>query len=168
MSYYNFLVDLHSREGPFALYAGINTHLFCNVTSIGFYYFFNKIFHKLILKDRTEGLRLIHYIIVSTAASIANVFVNAPIWLVSTRVTLKQDPSAMSCIQSVYNNEGIAGFFKGIGPTMMLIANPIIQFVMFDWFKAYLKATKGGATTLRLFLYGAYAKLMATLVTYPL
>ena len=77
MSYYNFLVDLHTREGPLALYAGLQTFLVCNVTSLGFYYFFNDIFSKLILKNRKEGVRLIHYIVVSTLASIANVFINS-------------------------------------------------------------------------------------------
>ena len=168
VKYYDFLVDLHAREGPLALYAGLGTFLVCNVSSLGFYYFFYQIFYKLILKNRTQGVRIIDYILVSTAASVANVFVNAPVWLVSTRMTLKQDPTPLACIQSVYKNEGLLGFFKGIKPTLMLIANPIIQFVMFDWLKAYLKASKGGASTLRLFLYGAYAKLIATLVTYPL
>jgi hypothetical protein len=108
------------------------------------------------------------YIKVSTLSSIINVFLNTPIWLVSTRLTLKQDPDITSCVVSIYQNEGMAGFFKGLGPTMMLITNPIIQYVTFEWIKIVLKHDKRSLSAFKLFLIGAGAKLLSTCVTYPL
>ncbi|GAB2283199.1 hypothetical protein Dimus_017726 [Dionaea muscipula] len=75
----------------------------------------------------------------------------------------------------VYNEAGIAGFWKGIIPTLIMVCNPSIQFMIYETSLRILKekraANKQGlknVTALEVFLLGALAKLGATVATYPL
>uniref|UniRef100_A0A165YVG1 Peroxisomal nicotinamide adenine dinucleotide carrier n=1 Tax=Daucus carota subsp. sativus TaxID=79200 RepID=A0A165YVG1_DAUCS len=75
----------------------------------------------------------------------------------------------------VYNEAGIAGFWKGIVPTLIMVCNPSIQFMIYETslkrLRAKRAANKQGSkdvSALEVFLLGAVAKLGATLATYPL
>ncbi|KAG6648164.1 hypothetical protein I3843_07G126400 [Carya illinoinensis] len=77
--------------------------------------------------------------------------------------------------REVYNEAGIAGFWKGIVPTLIMVCNPSIQFMIYESLLKHLRrkraANKQGSkniTSLEVFLSGAVAKLGATLATYPL
>ncbi|KAK6145040.1 hypothetical protein DH2020_021860 [Rehmannia glutinosa] len=75
----------------------------------------------------------------------------------------------------VYNESGIAGFWKGIIPTLIMVCNPSIQFMIYESLLKRLRtkrsAVKQGPTNIKameIFLVGAVAKLGATISTYPL
>ncbi|CAA0829040.1 Peroxisomal nicotinamide adenine dinucleotide carrier, partial [Striga hermonthica] len=75
----------------------------------------------------------------------------------------------------VYNESGIAGFWKGIIPTLIMVCNPSIQFMIYESLLKRLRtkkiANKRGSTNIsamEVFLVGAVAKLGATVCTYPL
>ncbi|KAH9620205.1 hypothetical protein KSS87_016608 [Heliosperma pusillum] len=75
----------------------------------------------------------------------------------------------------VYNEAGIRGFWKGLVPTLIMVCNPSIQFMIYETSLRSLKEKRATnklgvkqATALEVFLLGAVAKLGATVVTYPL
>ncbi|XP_010266331.1 PREDICTED: peroxisomal nicotinamide adenine dinucleotide carrier-like isoform X3 [Nelumbo nucifera] len=74
----------------------------------------------------------------------------------------------------VYDEAGILGFWKGIVPTLIMVCNPSIQFMIYETSLKYLKAKRAAkrssknVTALEVFLLGAFAKLGATVSTYPL
>ncbi|KAG6401255.1 hypothetical protein SASPL_138106 [Salvia splendens] len=75
----------------------------------------------------------------------------------------------------VYNESGVAGFWKGIVPTLIMVCNPSIQFMIYESLLKHLRskrsAKKQGSTNIKaleIFLVGAIAKLGATVCTYPL
>ncbi|WCJ44811.1 Mitochondrial substrate carrier family protein [Euphorbia peplus] len=75
----------------------------------------------------------------------------------------------------VYNEAGITGFWKGVIPTLMMVCNPSIQFMIYETSLKHLRekryANKQGnksVSALEVFLLGAVAKLGATVTTYPL
>ncbi|KAK3028978.1 hypothetical protein RJ639_038181 [Escallonia herrerae] len=77
--------------------------------------------------------------------------------------------------REVYGEAGIAGFWKGIIPTLIMVCNPSIQFMIYESLSKRLRdkraANKQGlkkVTALEVFLLGAFAKLGATVSTYPL
>ncbi|GAY49392.1 hypothetical protein CUMW_118750 [Citrus unshiu] len=77
--------------------------------------------------------------------------------------------------REVYNETGVAGFWKGIIPTLIMVCNPSIQFMIYEGSLKHLRskraANKHGlknVSALEVFLLGALAKLGATVSTYPL
>ncbi|XP_078437910.1 peroxisomal nicotinamide adenine dinucleotide carrier-like [Wolffia australiana] len=75
--------------------------------------------------------------------------------------------------QEVYGEAGIKGFWKGIIPTLIMVSNPSIQFMIYETSLKKAKHSanrrgRGNVTMLEVFLLGALAKLGATLSTYPL
>ncbi|XP_044507403.1 peroxisomal nicotinamide adenine dinucleotide carrier-like isoform X1 [Mangifera indica] len=77
--------------------------------------------------------------------------------------------------REVYMEAGITGFWKGIVPTLIMVCNPSIQFMIYEGSQKHLRkkraAKKQGfknLSALEVFLLGALAKLGATVSTYPL
>ncbi|XP_059459899.1 peroxisomal nicotinamide adenine dinucleotide carrier-like [Corylus avellana] len=77
--------------------------------------------------------------------------------------------------REVYTEAGITGFWKGIVPTLIMVCNPSIQFMIYESLLKHLRAKRAAnkqgsktVTALEVFLSGALAKLGATVSTYPL
>ncbi|KAH6757246.1 Mitochondrial substrate carrier family protein [Perilla frutescens var. hirtella] len=139
-------------------------------------------------------------LVVAALAGCVNVLLTNPIWLVVTRMqthTKKSQPNRKDAdslssedviltamepppfgtshvIQEVYGEGGVLGFWRGVFPTMIMVSNPSIQFMLYETLLKKLKkrrsSSKGnnGVTAYEIFLLGALAKLGATVVTYPL
>ncbi|KAK4767772.1 hypothetical protein SAY87_002913 [Trapa incisa] len=81
----------------------------------------------------------------------------------------------MQAAHEIYNEAGITGFWKGIIPTLIMVCNPSIQFMIYETSLKHLKAKRAAkkdgskdVMALEVFLLGALAKLGATVTTYPL
>lgn len=80
-----------------------------------------------------------------------------------------------NAVNEVYHEAGIKGFWKGIVPTLIMVCNPSIQFMIYETSLKHLKAKRASnkngntnITALEVFFLGALAKLGATVSTYPL
>lgn len=92
--------------------------------------------------------------------------------------SLKPRPyGTLRAAHEVYSEAGIAGFWKGIIPTLIMVCNPSIQFMIYESSLKHLKSRRAARkqghgsknpTALEVFLLGALAKLGATISTYPL
>ncbi|BBG98039.1 Mitochondrial substrate carrier family protein [Prunus dulcis] len=78
-------------------------------------------------------------------------------------------------IQEVYDEAGVLGFWRGVFPTLIMVSNPSMQFMLYETMlkklkqrRALSKKDNSGVTALEIFLLGALAKLGATVMTYPL
>lgn len=89
----------------------------------------------------------------------------------------------------LYQKEGLLAFWRGIGPALILVINPVIAYTTFEQLKNIIVARRANAAALRLpaagrqsitskpvilplsnldnFLLGAFTKLLATGLTYP-
>uniref|UniRef100_A0ACD5X0G1 Uncharacterized protein n=1 Tax=Avena sativa TaxID=4498 RepID=A0ACD5X0G1_AVESA len=81
----------------------------------------------------------------------------------------------LQAVREVYRESGISGFWKGLVPTLIMVCNPSIQFMIFETLSKRLRSKRSGnqlpkknITAMEVFLLGAMAKLGATVVTYPL
>lgn len=116
----------------------------------------------------------------------ANTLTN-PIWMVRTRMQLHVDASAgqrayagyVDVISSIFREEGIGGFYKGIFASYWGCAEGSIQFLMYEQLKRRLllrtnrlrearglKPTKE-LTRAEYFLSAALSKMTASIATYP-
>uniref|UniRef100_A0A0E0IM63 Uncharacterized protein n=2 Tax=Oryza TaxID=4527 RepID=A0A0E0IM63_ORYNI len=81
----------------------------------------------------------------------------------------------IQAVREVYRESGIRGFWKGLIPTLIMVCNPSIQFMIYETLAKRLRSKRSGKelpkknlTAMEVFLLGAIAKLGATVVTYPL
>ncbi|XP_068668412.1 peroxisomal nicotinamide adenine dinucleotide carrier [Aristolochia californica] len=142
-------------------------------------------------------------LIVAALSGCVNVLMTNPIWVVVTRMqthtkasrkpqlpptlplspdeaitmAVTESPSyrTSQAVQEVYDEAGIMGFWKGVLPTLIMVSNPSIQFMLYETLLKQLKGRRAlgknvnkGVTALEVFLLGAVAKLGATVLTYPL
>ncbi|KAJ0558528.1 putative mitochondrial carrier domain protein [Helianthus annuus] len=168
-----------------------------------FYQIFRSKAEAAALKHKKEGsgdgsVGMLSSLMVAAMSGCVNVLLTNPIWVVVTRMQThtKKSPSdevpsivkehaivggvepppyaTSNAVQEVFNEAGILGFWKGVFPTLIMVSNPSIQFMLYETLLKKLKQRRAsknsnkGVTALEVFLLGALAKLGATVVTYPL
>lgn len=202
-------------EGISGLYSGLSSSLFGIAVTNGVYYAFYEEARSILLKRRkgpsnlsalTTGEGIAAGLI---AGSVTTLLTN-PIWTVQTAQSTKavtrssslpsssaptsndevgQKPARLSAIaaaQEILKQDGIKGFWRGIGPALILVVNPVIQYTTFERLVGVLLAyrlarTGKTATTAQqssigrsslsdwdMFMLGAVSKLVATGGTYPI
>lgn len=180
--------EIIKEEGIGGLYQGWQSA----VVSLGasnFVYFYTyngfKAIYKKLMTDR--GLKPtvdpITNLMIASAAGVVNVLATTPLWVVGTRLTVQRKKLAKGaastsykgiwdCLTRIATEEGIAGLWNGVMPSLVLVSNPSIQFVTYENLKGpmqrYAKARGRGITVLEFFVMGAIAKAVATVFTYPL
>ncbi|KAK0486941.1 mitochondrial carrier domain-containing protein [Armillaria luteobubalina] len=190
------VLDILKREGITGLYSGLNSSLLGIAVTNGVYYYFYERSRGAILKSRVggKGLSTIESIITGLIAGSATTIISNPIWVVQTSQavrTLNQSssinngrppkrPGFIETVRGILAKDGIRAFWRGIGPALVLVMNPVIQYTVFEQLKNTLIARR--TTRLRLagavaatavlsdwdfFFLGAVSKLIATASTYP-
>lgn len=206
-----------AQEGISGLFAGLESSLLGIAITNGVFYLFFEESRAFILRRKAAAsgtLSTLESILASFAAGCATSIISNPIWVVNTRQTVHAslsdsstsgtlsttiDPRTgekklvkklgfLETISSIYNNDGILAFFRGLGPALILVINPIIAYTAFEQLKNIIIARRTLATSTRLptgkqgalskatvlpltdldnFLLGAVTKLLATSLTYP-
>lgn len=88
-------------------------------------------------------------------------------------------PGPIQVAREIYQEYGTKGFWNGVGPSLVMVINPTIQYAMYEWLSAAhrrLKTRRGYGlskspyrpSALEVFLLSALAKAGATVITYPL
>ncbi|XP_056144323.1 peroxisomal membrane protein PMP34-like [Lampris incognitus] len=117
----------------------------------------------------------------SKASGIANVLVTTPLWVVNTRLKLQGanfrnadiQPTCYSGIQDAFvqiiRDEGVGALWNGTFPSLLLVLNPAIQFMVYEGLKRQLmRGIHRELSSVEVFVIGAIAKALATTITYPL
>jgi len=96
-----------------------------------------------------------------------------PLWVVRTRM-ITQPPvhprlyrTSFHAIASISRNEGLAGFYKGLGPSFMGVFHVVIQFPLYERLKLCFQREKERSRVTEVFLASTISKLTASTVTYP-
>lgn len=168
-------------EGFQALYRGLGPVLQSLCIS-NFVYFYT--FHSL--KALTSGgdkkqQSALKDLMLGAIAGIINVLTTTPFWVVNTRCRMrdvagtsdevnKYYKSLFAGLQYVAKTEGVKGLWSGTIPSLILVSNPSLQFMMYELLKRNLVKVTGNTeiSSLGYFLIGAAAKAFATVLTYPL
>jgi solute carrier family 25 folate transporter 32 len=89
----------------------------------------------------------LNHLFSGTLAGIITVFITNPIWLLKTRMQLEKGPKGspltvatapysggtiLSMVRSLWKDEGISGFYRGLGPSMLLVTHGAIQFAAYE------------------------------------
>lgn len=69
------------------------------------------------------------------AGLIASICTN-PFWVLQTRM-LKTKGGVIKVATQMYEEEGLAAFFKGITTSLILVTNPIINYMIYETYKIW-------------------------------
>jgi adenine nucleotide transporter 17 len=124
-------------------------------------------------ESKKKGLTVVDTMITGSIAGAATSLITNPIWVLNTRIMVRKDndskvkSSAFETAQKIFEEEGIAGFWRGILPALVLVINPVIQYTVFEKLKAWWEKKRGSLNAIDFFCLGAISKLCATAITYP-
>lgn len=181
--------------GPLKLYQGLWGNVVCLATS-NFVYFYTYNALKMVYRSRKRmkkdaDIGTVANLAIATASGALNVVVTAPLWTASARLSTQRSDSRkedgtvarrnsisraytgiFDCVLRVAEEEGVPALWNGTASSLVLVSNPSIQFVVYERLRAPLfaaAARRGRQTSaVEIFVIGAIAKTVATLLTYPL
>ncbi|KAJ3999012.1 mitochondrial carrier domain-containing protein [Lentinula boryana] len=179
-SVYEAVLEILEREGILGLYSGLSSSLLGIAVTNGVYYYFYERSKGIFLTGGKKGLSTLESVITGLIAGSATTIISNPLWVVQTSQAVHTMDSKtrieklgfLQTVQHILAKFGMKGFFRGIGPALVLVANPVIQYSVFEQLKNFLTARrklqrKGNLTDWDFFVLGAISKLVATSVTYP-
>ena len=119
---------------------------------------------------------------IGAVAGTINVLMTTPLWMMSTQLAVQRSRGTKDGVKPYagmwegltrcYAEEGVEGLWKGVGPNLMLVSNPTIHFFVYERVRmVFAKAAEArgtAMTSMEFFFMGAVAKMVATLMTYPI
>ncbi|XP_055909244.1 peroxisomal membrane protein PMP34 [Eupeodes corollae] len=168
--------QLVREEGFSTLYRGL-VPVLQSLCISNFVYFYA--FHSLKALNGSAQQSAIRDLFLGSIAGIINVLSTTPFWVVNTRIKMRGVSGLVDDSSKKYKNlleglvyigktEGIAGLWSGTIPSLMLVINPALQFMMYEMLKRRLTNAYGEISSPAYFLIGAAAKAFATVLTYPI
>ncbi|UNI18913.1 mitochondrial FAD carrier protein flx1 [Purpureocillium takamizusanense] len=196
------LRSLTANDRPVAsLYRGLTPNLVGNASSWASFFFFKSRLERALAAHRahpggqpTAG----DYFVSSALAGVATSALTNPVWVLKTRM-LSSDraaagayPSMLAGARAILRSEGLRGFYRGLGVSMLGVSHGAVQFAVYEpakrvYFRrreaaaAAAAADRGGGgssavhdaadarrlTTEATVVLSSVAKLVAGAVTYP-
>ncbi|KAF7332162.1 MFS general substrate transporter [Mycena kentingensis (nom. inval.)] len=188
---YETVLELVKREGLAVVYQGLSTSV---------YYYFYERSKEIVAKGKPRALSTPESMLIGLIAGSATTVLLNPIWVVQTSQAVEgmstagasPNPSGpkvvkkLSMLQTIRKllaseDHHVRAFWRGIGPALVLVVNPILQYTVFEQLKNIIIARRtvrmraagvaaGAVAALTdgdVFILGALAKLVATSATYP-
>ncbi|XP_047112642.1 peroxisomal membrane protein PMP34-like [Schistocerca piceifrons] len=175
------LRELVAEEGFCTLYRGM-VPVLESLCASNFVYFYT--FHGLKgTKVHPVQHSAVRDLLLGSVAGVVNVLLTTPLWVVNTRLKMKgvqpkkshesngvEYTGLIDGLMRVARNEGLGSLWSGTLPSLLLVVNPALQFMVYESLKRHMRAVYGPTETSGwvYFLMGAVAKAVATILTYPL
>jgi len=174
---------LFKEEGLPGLYRGLGPVLISLAVSNFVYFYANNLLKVLIRKSPKEEISIFQNLFIASIAGVINVLLTCPLWVANTRLKLQFKSSKKDNKEKPYKGmydtlirvakeEGVLALWSGTVASLILVSNPTINFVVYDKVRQIMveAAKKKGRkmTSLEIFVNGAIAKAVATVLTYPI
>ncbi|XP_072743846.1 peroxisomal membrane protein PMP34 [Anoplolepis gracilipes] len=170
--------ELVAKEGPCTLYRGM-VPVLQSLCASNFVYFYT--FHGLKELRSRRNQTASSDLFIASIAGIINVLTTTPLWVVNTRLKMRgievtsernnnEYTTLCDGLIHIWKYEGLKQLWAGTLPSLMLVANPAIQFMTYESIKRKINVFLGGdqPPAWVFFVVGAIAKAVATSLTYPL
>jgi len=158
------------NEGLSSLYAGYESAIVGTAYANAVYYYLYQFLNELMTSvTQHKPLHLLDNIIVAALSGAATAVASNPIWVINTRLSLNaksgHKKSLLTTATELVEEEGVSALFAGVLPALVLVANPVINFVLFERIQLALNIKK--MTPWQVFFVGCFTKLIAAFVTHP-
>ncbi|KAJ1826587.1 hypothetical protein LPJ56_002102 [Coemansia sp. RSA 2599] len=173
------LRKIFANEGIAGLFSGLESAIFgAAVTNGVYYYFFEAVKAAFERASQRKSMSTIESMVSGAVAGAMTCIITNPIWVVNTRLTVKQKklkqgegssdetPSTLKAFAEIIKEDGVLSLWQGLIPALILVINPIIQYTAFEQLKNKVERFRK-LGSLDFFVLGAISKLCATSVTYP-
>lgn len=182
---WTIIQEIIKEEGFESLYRGLGpvlTSLCCS----NFVYFYT--FHGLrsVYKKDAKSQSALTDLVLASIAGAVNVLLTTPLWVVNTRLRLQDvkikmgertKSSEMSHYEGIIDGlcqikkmEGWKGIYGGLVPSLILVSNPALQFMIYESLKRRMSrgSESKALSSSNYFIIGAISKCISTVLTYPL
>lgn len=158
------------NEGASSLYAGYESAIVGTAYANAVYYYLYQFLNEFVSSvTQHKPLHLLDNIAVAGLAGAATAVASNPIWVINTRLSLNaksgHKKSLWATAMELVEKEGVGSLFAGVLPALVLVANPVINYVLFERIQLALNLKR--LTPLQVFLLGCFTKLVAAFVTHP-
>ncbi|CAL5218643.1 g345 [Coccomyxa viridis] len=191
------LVRIFQEEGWRALYAGIAPALLGAGLSWGIYFtaYNNAKMRWQSARGESTLPAPLHLLSAAEAGCIVCLITN-PIWVIKTRLQLQRATNLRSsaakaarrvsstraspyrgfthAVARIAKEEGFAGFYRGLLPSLLLVSHGAIQFMVYEELKKAARSpigakagSSGELSSAEISVMGAASKLVASIATYP-
>jgi len=163
------------EEGWIGLFRGNGANVLRVIPVYALKFSFNDTFKNLVRKSKDEQLSVSQLMVAGTLAGLFQTCVTYPLETIRTRLTLgtglgSQYSGIADVARATFRHEGFAGFYKGIGPTM-LTGSPYVglQMASYDLLNRPLPRYIEDPYTMQFakLFTGALAGIFAQTLTYP-
>ncbi|KAI9881398.1 MAG: hypothetical protein M1830_003405 [Pleopsidium flavum] len=170
--------DIARNEGSIgAFYRGLSPNIIGNSVSWALYFlWYGKIKDGLYAYHGSQQeLSSLDYFFASGVAALST----NPIWVIKTRMlsTSSKHPGAYTSVldgtRQIFRSEGLAGFYRGLVPSLFGVSHGALQFMAYEQLKRYrgIDGATGGQkrelSNTDYLLLSALAKIFAGVLTYP-
>ncbi|XP_037939734.1 peroxisomal membrane protein PMP34 [Teleopsis dalmanni] len=175
------LKEIILNEGVRSLYRGLAPVLqsLC-ISNFVYFYTFHCLKAIAVESNSKSKQSALLDLLLGSVAGIINVLTTTPFWVVNTRLRMRDIAgtssevnkfytSLFSGLQYIARTEGVRGLWSGTVPSLILVSNPALQFMMYEMLKRNVVSFTGNEiSSFGYFIIGALAKAFATVLTYPL
>lgn len=161
------------QEGIKGFYSGLTPTVLGSAVNWGIYFSIYRFAnHWWSSTSDPQSPKWIGHSFSAIAAGLITTAIVNPFWVLKIRLatTPHKYPRGMGqCIQSILQNEGIGGLWKGVGISFLGVSEGLVQFVTYEYLLNRMRL-QNATTDLQMseYLYaGAMARLVAGLTTYP-
>ncbi|RHZ65099.1 hypothetical protein Glove_319g121 [Diversispora epigaea] len=163
------------EEGIRGLYRGLGPTLYGYLPTWAIYFSAYDYF-KLALAERrgrrTDNQWIIH-IIAAMGAGASSTIVTNPLWVIKTRLMTQNETTSYRyrntwhAFSTIYKHEGMKGYYKGLGPSLMGVSHVAVQFPLYEKMKIWLKEPNKDLSNISILFASSVSKMAASIATYP-
>ncbi|KAF7727085.1 hypothetical protein EC973_008048 [Apophysomyces ossiformis] len=132
---------------------------------------------EFILNTKPTGFQdrswLLHIASAMSAGATSTTITN-PLWVIKTRFMTQSERSAyrynntLHAIVTIAKEEGVRGFYKGLGPSLIGVSHVAVQFPLYEKLKILFHVDKEvPSSSAGILLASALSKMAASVATYP-
>eukprot|EP00928_Gymnodinium_smaydae_P009507 TRINITY_DN13570_c0_g1_i1.p1 TRINITY_DN13570_c0_g1~~TRINITY_DN13570_c0_g1_i1.p1 ORF type:complete len:306 (+),score=45.62 TRINITY_DN13570_c0_g1_i1:74-991(+) len=175
------VAEFAKTEGVLALYVGLWANLVCiGSSNFVYFYIYNGLRAAVLTRKRHRGrverISAKANLVIASVAGSLNVLITNPLWVASMRIMAKgmrkahEEDGVLESLQRIASTEGVRALWNGVLPSLMLVSNPVVQFVTYEYLKKLWQriCRRSALRGFEFFLIGALAKVAATVATYPI
>ncbi|KAF9162379.1 hypothetical protein DFQ26_003591 [Actinomortierella ambigua] len=169
------LTRIWSEEGIRGLYRGLGPTIFGYLPTWAIYFTAYDYFKDLVATQTGHPeSNLFVYIVAAMSAGATSTTITNPLWVIKTRFMTQNDhtpyryKNTLDAFVTIYRVEGVRGFYKGLGSSLMGITHVALQFPLYEKLRIWLKPKDSDHVSSGAILAASStSKMAASIATYP-